>query len=275
MIMKFLMDVVFKFLAKVGGNFEYSKESNKTYEGLRDNALNAVILDTKDVGTLSFAEAQSKAEYLHIKGSIQTARYFENHGIGANPDKNLDRKEFMLKVFEETQSKGIISKWKDKILGGKEKKSNDLLSFCKPESWTGKNQTEILSGFVVAAATSRSDGKLTSGTATMNKMVDMLNDPSTPSLIKKDFIDLLKVEVKQKKGQSKAESVVAYKFKTADFDGLLNKIQQDKTQSKTKPQSRKKENNVVGDILSSKRPKSHTDKLLSSSKKNVGPKTRG
>jgi NTE family protein len=273
--MKFLMDVVFKFLAKVGGNFEYSKESNKTYEGLRDNALNAVILDTKDVGTLSFAEAQSKAEYLHIKGSIQTARYFENHGIGANPDKNLDRKEFMLKVFEETQSKGIISKWKDKILGGKEKKSNDLLSFCKPESWTGKNQTEILSGFVVAAATSRSDGKLTSGTATMNKMVDMLNDPSTPSLIKKDFIDLLKVEVKQKKGQSKAESVVAYKFKTADFDGLLNKIQQDKTQSKTKPQSRKKENNVVGDILSSKRPKSHTDKLLSSSKKNVGPKTRG
>ena len=62
MIVKFLMDVVFKFLAKVGGNFEYSKEENKTYEGLRKNALNAVILDTKDVGTLSFAEAQTKAE---------------------------------------------------------------------------------------------------------------------------------------------------------------------------------------------------------------------
>ena len=126
MIVKFLMDVVFKFLAKVGGNFEYSKEENKTYQGLRKNALNAVILDTKDVGTLSFAEAQAKAEYLHIKGSIQTARHFENHDIGSNPDKNLDRKEFMLKVFEETQSKGVISKWKDKILGGKEKKSNNF-----------------------------------------------------------------------------------------------------------------------------------------------------
>ena len=60
MIVKFLMDVVFKFLAKVGENFEYSKEENKTYDGLRKNALNAVILDTKDVGTLSFAEAQKR-----------------------------------------------------------------------------------------------------------------------------------------------------------------------------------------------------------------------
>jgi len=284
MIVKFLMDVVFKFLAKVGGNFEYSKEENKTYQGLRKNALNAVILDTKDVGTLSFAEAQAKAEYLHIKGSIQTARHFQNHDIGTNPDKNLDRKEFMLKVFEETQSKGVISKWKDKILGGKEKKSNNLLSFCKPETWTGKNKTEILSEFVAAAATSRSDGKLTSGTATMNKMVDMLNDPSTPSVIKKDFIDLLKVDINQKKGQSKAESVVAYKFKTSDFDGLLNKIQTDKPKSKTKPQLRKRENihlnsskkrkNVIGDILSSKKPKSNTDKLLESSKQNMGQKTR-
>jgi len=284
MVMKFIMDVVFKFLAKVGGNFEYSKENNKTYEGLRDNALNAVILDTKDVGTLSFAEAQSKAEYLHIKGSIQTARHFENHDIGANPDQNLGRKEFMLKIFEETQSKGIVSKWKDKILGGKVEKSNALLSFCKPESWSGKSKTEVLSEFVATASTSRSNGKLTSGTATMKKMVDMLNDPSTPSLIKQDFIDLLKVDVKQGKGQSKAQSIVAYKFKTSDFDGLINKVQQDKPQSKAKPQLRrrenidlnssKKRNNIVGDILSSKRPKSHTEKVLESSKTDVGAKTR-
>ena len=33
--------------------------------------------------------------------------------------------------------------------------------------------------------------------------------------------------------------------------------------------------NVVRDILSSKRPESHTDKLLESSKQNVGQKTRG
>ncbi len=285
MIMKFLMDVVFKFLAKVGGNFEYSKENNKTYEGLRDNALNAVILDTKDVGTLSFAEAQRKAEYLHIKGSLQTGRHFENHGIGANPDLNLDRKEFMLKVFEETQNNGVVSKRKDKVLGGKQEKSNDLLSFCKPETWEGKSKTEILSGFVTAAATSRSDGKLTSETATMKKIVDMLNEPSTPSVIKKDFIELLKLDVTQEKGQTKAASIAAYKFKTSDFDGVVKQMQQDKPLSKTKPQPRKKENidldgskkrkNVVGDILSSKRPKSNTDKVLESSKKDMGPKAIG
>lgn len=285
MIMKFIMDVVFKFLAKVGGNFEYSNETNKTYEGLRENALNAVILDTKDVGTLSFAEAQRKAEYLHIKGSIQTGRHFENHGIGANPDLNLDRKEFMLKVFEETQNKGVVSKWKDKILGGKEEKSNELLSFCKPGAWEGKNKTEVLSGFIEAAATSRSDGKLTSETATMKKIVDMLNEASTPSIIKKDFIELLKLDVKKEKGQTKEASIVAYKFKTSDFDEVLGKMQQDKPQSKTKPQPRKGENidlagaekrkNVVGDILSSKRPKTNIDKVLESAKQDLGPKARG
>ena len=284
MIMKFLMDVVFKFLAKVGGNFEYSKETNKTYEGLRDNALNAVILDTKDVGTLSFAEAQRKAEYLHVKGSIQTGRHFENHGIGTKPDLNLDRKEFMLKIFEESQNNGIVSTWKDKILGGKQEKSNDLLSFCKPEAWKGKSKTEVLSGFIASAATSRSDGKLTSGTASMKKIVDILNEPSTPSVIKKDFIALLKLDVKQEKGQTKAASIVAYKFKASDFDGLLNKMEQDKSKPKSKPQikkqepitlnSSKKRKNVVEDILSSKRPKSNTEKVLQSPKTDIG-KTRG
>ncbi len=284
MIMKFIMDVVFKFLAKVGGNFKYSNEENKTYEGLRENALNAVILDTKDVGTLSFAEAQVKAEYLHVKGSIQTSRHFENHGIGANPDPNLDRKEFMLKVYEETQTKGIVSKWKDKILGGKEEKSQDLLSFCKPEAWKEKSKTEVLSGFVETAATSRSDSKLTTETATMNKIVAMLNEPSTPSVIKKDFIELLKIDVKQEKGQSKDASIVAYKFKTSDFKGIVNEMQKDKLQSKNKPQPKKQENvnindskkrkNVVGDILSSKKPKSNTDKVLES-KQDIGPRVKG
>ena len=283
-ILKFLMDVAFKFIAKVGGDFEYSEETNKTYQGLRENALNAVILDTKDVGTLSFAEAQRNAEYLHIKGSIQTSRHFENHGIGAKPDVNLDRKEFMLKVFEETQNNGIVSKWKDKVLGGKQEKSNDLLSFCKPEASEVKSKKEILSGFVTAAATSRSDGKLTSETATMKKIVNMLNEPSTPSIIKKDFIELLKLDVKQEKGQTKAASIAAYKFKTSDFEGLVNQMQQDKPQSKTKLQPRKQENiainsskkrkNVVGDILSSKKPKSNTEKVLESSKPDIGAKTR-
>ena len=118
----------------------------------------------------------------------------------------------------------------------------------------------------------------------MKKIVDILNEPSTPSVIKKDFIALLKLDVKQEKGQTKAASIVAYKFKASDFDGLLNKMEQDKSKSKSKPQikkretitlnSSKKRKNVVGDILSSKRPKSNTEKVLQSAKTDIG-KTRG
>ncbi len=57
-----------------------------TYQEVRDNALNTVGLDTKDVGTLSFDGAQENAVYLHVKGSMQTARHFDNHDIGTNSD---------------------------------------------------------------------------------------------------------------------------------------------------------------------------------------------
>ena len=69
-IVKFLANVVFKTLSRVGGSFTYTKEGDKTYEELRKNALNTVLLDTKDVSTLSFDKAQADAKYLHIKGSI-------------------------------------------------------------------------------------------------------------------------------------------------------------------------------------------------------------
>lgn len=44
-LVKFLMDVVFKALARVGGVFKYSEEENKTFERVRENALNTVVLD--------------------------------------------------------------------------------------------------------------------------------------------------------------------------------------------------------------------------------------
>ncbi len=190
----------------------------------------------------------------------------------------------MLKVFEETQNNGVVSKWKDKILGGKQEKSNDLLSFCKPEAWEGNSKAEALSGFIAAAATSRSNGKLTSETATIKKIVDVLNEPSIPSIIKKDFIELLKLDLKKEKGETKATIITAYKFKATDFNGLVNQMQQDKPKSKTRVEPSKQENldingskkrkNVVGDILNSKRPKSNTEKVLESSKHDIGPKPR-
>jgi len=246
-IVKFLMDVVFKVLSGVGGKFAYSAEENKTYEGLRENALNTVVLDTKGVSTLSFEAAQEKAEYLHIKGYIQTSRHFDNHFIGENQDKNLPRKEFMLKVYEEIQERGMIAKWQDKILGRQDKKARELLSFCKSEPWEGQSSDQMIESFIVVAATGRADGKLTSNIATMNKIVAILNDPQTPNLIKEDFIKVLQLDIKENPGfkqdTSRSQNIVGFKFKTSDFDGFLAEKQrvQEKNNKTTHAHTSKKE----------------------------------
>lgn len=226
-IMKFCMDVVFKFIARVGGKFAYSEEENKTHEGLRENALNVIGLDTQDVGTLSFDDAQRKSEYLHVKGQIQTARHFENHEIGENRDKNLGRKEFVLSVFEQGEKRGILSSLKEKFIGGKDQKQNQILAFAKSETWKGKEKNDVLCDFVKVAATDRSSKKLSSKTTTMEKVVFTLNNPATSTKIRKDFAALLGIDPK-KAVDSK------FKFKTSDFDGLLKNLEKAKPNQITK-----------------------------------------
>lgn len=266
-IMKFLMDVVFKILNKVGGKFKYSEEEEKTYQGLRENALNTVILDTKDVGTLSFKEAQEKAEYMHIKGVIQTSRHFENHGIGEKTDPNLARKEFMLKVYEETQEKGIVSKIKNKVLGGKEPKLKELLQFCKPEAWKEKGSEAVIADFVAAASKSRPHGVHKVNTATMQQMISMLNEPTTPTSIKSDFVKALGVDIKQSTGQSRNDALLKFKFEPEHFSEITKKRNSKKTKAsefaKTASTSRKrKRKDNIGDILQNPPKKSKTDQVI-------------
>ncbi len=265
-LMKFLMDVVFKVLNGVGGKFKYSESEEKNYQGLRENALNTVILDTKDVGTLSFKEAQEKAEYLHIKGAIQTTRHFENHGIGSHEDPNLARKEFLLQVYEETQEKGIVSKWKDKILGGKEEKLGELLQFCKDDAWKGKDADSVIADFVEVASTARSDGSLTVNTRTMTKMVSMLNDPTTPSSVKEDFVKALGVDIKQEAGQSRDEALVKFKFEPKHFENIVKEKSAKKPNktsfvNKTGGTKRKRED-VVKRTLKKARKSSKSDQVI-------------
>lgn len=264
-IMKFLMDVVFKVLSKVGGKFKYTEEEEKTYQGIRDNALNTVILDTKDVGTLSFKEAQEKAEYMHIKGVIQTSRHFENHGIGSKTDPNLDRKEFMLKVYEETQEKGIVSKFKDKILGSKEPKLKELLQFCKTEAWKGKGEDNVIKDFIKACAKSRPHSTYKVNTATMQKVVAILNEPSTPTSIKSDFAKVLGVDIKQSVGQSRSDALLKFKFEAEHFSEIVKEKNNKKTKAtdyvRTNSTSHKRKN-TISDILKNPPKKSKVDKVV-------------
>lgn len=93
-IVKFLADVLFKTLAKVGGKFKYTETLKETNEQLRENALNTVVLDTTGIDTLDFKDAQKYSDYLHIKGYCQTREYLNNHELGKKPIKHLTIKNF-------------------------------------------------------------------------------------------------------------------------------------------------------------------------------------
>lgn len=264
--MKFLADVIFKMLNKVGGKFKYSEEEEKTYQGLRENALNTVILDTKDVGTLSFQKAQEKAEYMHIKGLIQTSRHFENHDIGQKIDENLARKEFMLKIYEDTQQSGIISSFKDKILGDKEPKLKELLQFCKTDAWEGKSPENVIADFIAASAKSRTNGIYKTNTRTIQQVISTLNEPTTPTSIKSDFATVLGVDINQSTGQSRNDALLKFKFEPEHFSSLIEARNNGKVNSSEYAQNniashKPRRSSNIDDIIKNPPKKLKTDQL--------------
>jgi len=229
-IIKFLMDVIFKFIAKVGGVFSYSETEKDTSYAIREDALNTVPLDTKNIGTLSFDEAQRKAEYLHVKGYIETMGHLQNHEIGRDVDKHYVNQKFLLGVYEqleETQS--VIQPWSAKVIISREVKSHELLSFAKPEKWIGQDPQKILEEYIVLAATQRggSNDTLGSNTNTITQLVAKLNAKDTPLKVKKEFIKLLDIDIMQSPKFDKAEklgvNVAKFEFKSDHFNSLLQK----------------------------------------------------
>lgn len=216
-IVKFLANVVFKTLSRVGGSFTYTKEDDKTYEELRKNALNTVLLDTKDVSTLSFDKAQADAKYLHIKGSIQTSRYFENFNIGKS-DPNLSVKEFMLEVYELAKSESSTKSWTD-FLTSKVAPPKSLLSYCEPKAWKNKEVGDVLGKFIEVASCAGGE-KLSSNTKVMNNIITQLNDPRTSDSVKMHFNNLLGKNINNKT------------YEKQDFQNLLNTMKKDISKDK-------------------------------------------
>ena len=242
-LVKFLMDVVFKALARVGGIFKYSEEENKTFERVRENALNTVVLDTGDVGTLSFDLAQEKAEYLHIKGFMQTSRYLDNHDIAPIKDPNFEMKDFFLKVYEDSQAKSTIQSWKDKVVGGKTEKLKVLLEFCKDEPWQNKSKEEVLSDVITISATARTSGKVTADTNTIKALTNALNDSFTPETVRLDFVKTLGIDVQKDKRfdntKTLSQNMAKFKFEDNDFKEFLKNKQANNTREEPKSMSEK------------------------------------
>ena len=242
-IVQFLMDVVFKVLARVGGIFKYSEEENKTFERVRENALNTVVLDTGDVGTLSFDLAQEKAEYLHIKGFMQTSIYLDNHDIVPIKDPNFEMKDFFLKVYEDSQAKSTIQSWKDKVVGGKTEKLKVLLEFCKDEPWQNKSKEEVLSDVITISATARTSGKVTADTNTIKALTGALNDSFTPETVRLDFVKTLGIDVQKDKRfdntKTLSQNMAKFKFEDSDFKEFLKNKQATSTREGPKSMSEK------------------------------------
>ena len=226
-IIKFLVDVIFKAIARVGGHFKYTETEKDTYESLRRDPLNVVPLDTKDVSTLSFDTAQAKADYLQIKGYIQAMGHMRNHGLDKEIDKEFAHKEFLLTVYEKVESRNLIESWGDRIDKSRQIKAEHLLSFCRPEKWEVQQKSTILEDYIVLAATKRSSGVLSNDTNTISKLVESLNDPFTSIEIKKDFIKVTGIDIEKDqrfdKNKSFDSNITRFNFQKEDFDAVLAK----------------------------------------------------
>lgn len=246
-LVKFLLDVVYKMLAKVGGNFIYTKTNEKTFDDLRENALNTVTLDTQGISTLSFDDAEKYASYLHIKGCFQTLEYLDNFELGKEVDKAFEQQKFLLNVYEvydnENLNKTFFNKlldhiappeetkkknsWQDRdVMRNHQEKADTLLSFCKEERWKGKDNKAVLKEYVIVAATARNN-ELRNDSKSIESLIKTLNNPTTPSKIKNDFIELLAIDKKQEQrfdtSKSPAKNITEFKFTKEDFKDFLGK----------------------------------------------------
>ncbi|MCZ6902652.1 MAG: patatin-like phospholipase family protein [Rickettsia endosymbiont of Ixodes persulcatus] len=175
-IVKFLADVLFKMLAKVGGKFKYTETLKETNEQLRENALNTVVLDTAGIDTLDFKDAQKYSDYLHIKGYCQTREYLNNHELGKAADKTFEYQNFLLNVYEVYDNKNLhktfgtkllemfdssgersFSKWQGGVIENHDDKAKMLLSFCRTGALNEKELQENFKEYVIIAATSRNN----------------------------------------------------------------------------------------------------------------------
>jgi NTE family protein len=212
-IVKFLTDIVMKFLMKIGGTDKYSDMEEKTYQDLRNNALGTVALDTGSVGTISFKKAQEQVDYLSVKSGQQTAEYLHNHDLAKNIDRNLEHKALMLNIYE--QSLSSANSWRAKTSIPKNQLV-ELLDFCKEAKWKNAEPAMIVEQYIKLAATD-AKYKLNADTKAVKILTTILNDPKTPNQVKADFAKALNIDMTQ--------NITSVKFQKKDFQTFVNKNQ--------------------------------------------------
>lgn len=225
---KFLIDVVLKCLSKVK-DIDYFKSNQQTYEYLRENAQNAIILGTEKIGVLSLNLSKEQQRYLVLKGKLQTSKFLVLNDIARNPDPYLDLKEFMLSVYQEAQPKNKIAAIRDSLSPSKALKNLKLLDLVEDERFPQKDKnpaklSEILQEFIAFAATDRMSASTKTNTRTMKALIKLLNKNTTSDTVKWEFVRLLGINNKDKR-LSGETSIVKFKFTEKDFKSYIKKAE--------------------------------------------------
>lgn len=208
-LMTFAVDVIFKFVAKIGGVYKYSESEENLMQKMRADALNVAPMDTKGVSTLAFDAAQTQADYLRIQGKLQTQRHLENMDLRQTPDNTLSEREFLLQVIENT-GKDRKKSWASSAKDPMSDKAVALLSFCEESKWQGQDKLDVLEQFVALAAVNSRTGKTSSDTSTIEHLVSNLNQKTAPEAIVKQFRQL-------------AEKTDDKPFVKGDFDKIIER----------------------------------------------------
>jgi NTE family protein len=213
-LIKFIVDVVLKFILKIKSEHKFSHDEEATLQNLRKHALDVVLLDTKDVGTISFKSAQEQAEYLAIKGNVSTLNFLENNDIEIPTNKNLLYQNFFLNVYEELQSEK--SSWLKKVSHKPEFKKQ-LLNFCSTAQTKDfeSNRDEILASYVQIASKDKVNFNVDS--AGMKAIIKSLNNSTIPIEIKQTFANILKVNLS-------GEQIRNFKFTKEHFQSAAKDL---------------------------------------------------
>ncbi len=237
-IANFLVNVIFKKISGLKGKFSFIEEQNKSYENLRKNAGNTVLLNTGKIGVLSFNEAQNQSDYLNIKGYLQVMNYVNNYEFAQEVDLNLEYKNFILDTYEKISHQSFIEALINTKINSHTKQLDSLLNLCKEEAWKDKLPNEILSELVTIVATNKVGGELTTSTSSMKKLIKQLNNPQTPDIVKEKFIKLLEIDnPNDRLNDSKQQkNFVKFQFTPKDFTLLISNKVPHRKEDFTKPQ---------------------------------------
>lgn len=209
-IVKFLIDVLLKAAAKVGGNFKYTETVKDSLNKSRSDSHNSVIVSTPGIGTVSFKQAQENNDYYNVCGYLNTVGHINNHELSDSKDINYDTKQLFLKVYEDvtlikqSSNTGLgisflpasSNIWQNKIKNREEIKRGEdpknLLPFCKSTFWQEEPDTyKIIKQFVKIAASDYKHNNLSSETLIISSLIKNLNDAKTPKNVKADFAHAL------------------------------------------------------------------------------------